>query len=345
MLPTEIKAIDELKAKLPEITKEALDTEEPYVLWNVPLDSTSTDERLNVLLCKFLRARELNVDNAATMLTNTLKWRKEFKTDDILDETFDQEVYGSLGYLHKHDREGRPVCYNLYGDIDQDKVFANPDTFIRWRVQLMEKGVRSIDLVKVDSMLQVHDYKGASMFGRSSNAKAATKEIIAIMQDNYPEYLSTKFFVNVPWWGSMIFQMVRPFLPEATVKKFVVCSSSEIFAGLTTLIDAENLPDRYLPVVATKEVQETPAQKVVVEEESQSVSGDKTSEPTAFSSKVQEDDKEEKEEVKEPDTSKVDVPTKDITESQLDIEVLPTGEPDEPLSSRKDEKKPANSID
>lgn len=53
----------------------------------------------------------------------------------------------------------------------------------------MEKCVQHIDFVHVDSMIVVHDYKGASMFGRTANAKAATKEIIKIMQDNYPEVL------------------------------------------------------------------------------------------------------------------------------------------------------------
>lgn len=65
----------------------------------------------------------------------------------------------------------------------------------------MEQSVQLIDFVNVDSMIQVHDYKGASMFGRSANAKAATKEIIKVLQDNYPEFLAVKFFVNVPWWG------------------------------------------------------------------------------------------------------------------------------------------------
>ena len=67
--------------------------------------------------------------------------------------------------------------------------------FIRWRVQLMEKGVKLVDFITVDSMVQVHDYKGASMFGRTANSKQATKEIIKIMQDNYPEFLvSFSFF-------------------------------------------------------------------------------------------------------------------------------------------------------
>lgn len=53
----------------------------------------------------------------------------------------------------------------------------------------MERGVELIDFVHTDSMVVIHDYKGASLFGRSQNAKTATKEIIKIMQDNYPEFL------------------------------------------------------------------------------------------------------------------------------------------------------------
>lgn len=60
----------------------------------------------------------------------------------------------------------------------------------------MEKGVKLVDFVNVDSMIQVHDYKGASMFGRTANAKAATKDIIKIMQDNYPEFLVKSLYLS-----------------------------------------------------------------------------------------------------------------------------------------------------
>lgn len=126
---------------------------------------------------------------ATQMLTDTLIWRKDFGADNLLDEAIDDSVLGSVSYIYRTDKEGRPVCYNFYGDIDQEKVFGDKDKFIRWRVQVMERGVQLIDFVNTDSMVVVHDYKNASLFGRSSNAKAATKEIIKIMQDNYPEFL------------------------------------------------------------------------------------------------------------------------------------------------------------
>jgi hypothetical protein len=53
----------------------------------------------------------------------------------------------------------------------------------------MEKGIEQLDFVDRDAMLQVHDYAGASMFGRTANAKEATNTIIKLMQDNYPEFL------------------------------------------------------------------------------------------------------------------------------------------------------------
>lgn len=159
------------------------------------------------------------------MLVNTLKWRKELNADTILDESFDTSVFtDQVGMLYKADKEGRPITYNFYGGLDQDKVFGEVNRFIRWRVQLMEKGVEQVDFINTDSMIQVHDYKGASMFGRTANTKEATGQIIKLMQDNYPEFLAVKVFCNVPKWGSVIFKVIRPLLPEATLKKFVICA-------------------------------------------------------------------------------------------------------------------------
>ncbi|EIE80941.1 hypothetical protein G6F46_010764 [Rhizopus delemar] len=263
----EKEAVSQLKASLPEITKCA-QVPENYQLWNIALDKESTDSRLDVLLVKFLRARNLDLVKATKMLTDTLIWRKDFKTDELLDETFDESLFSSVGYLYKTDKKGRPVCYNFYGDIDQEKVFADVNKFIRWRVQLMEKGIQQIDLVNVDSMIVIHDYKGASVLGRTQNAKTATKEIIKIMQDNYPEFLATKFFVNVPWWGSTIFKLVRPLLSEATVKKFVVCSNDELYSNLTKLIPEENLADTYRSYAPKKKnLQESELKETSVKEE------------------------------------------------------------------------------
>ena len=52
----EKEAVAQLKAELDDIL-EAAGIEEGYKLWDVPLNKTSEDERLDVILIKFLRAR------------------------------------------------------------------------------------------------------------------------------------------------------------------------------------------------------------------------------------------------------------------------------------------------
>ncbi|KAI8067438.1 CRAL-TRIO domain-containing protein [Thamnidium elegans] len=241
---TEKEAVAKLKAKLNEI-KTAANVPAHYALWEIELDQDSVDPKLDVLLVKFLRARDLDLTKASQMLIDSLIWRKDFGTDHLLDEIIDESVLGKVSYVYKTDKEGRPVCYNFYGDIDQEKVFGDVEKFIRWRVQVMERGVQLIDFVNTDSMVVVHDYNNASLFGRTQNAKAATKVIIKIMQDNYPEFLSVKYFVNVPSWGSIIFKLIRPLLSEATTKKFVVCSNNDVYPELTKRIDNQNLPVVY----------------------------------------------------------------------------------------------------
>ncbi|KAG0172108.1 Non-classical phosphatidylinositol transfer protein (PITP) [Apophysomyces sp. BC1034] len=357
----ETEAVDKLKALLPDVLKTAFQSEEPYVLWGVALDKESQDERLNVLLVKFLRARDLNVDTSAKMLTDTLVWRKEFKTDNILDESFDDTIFGKVGYMYQTDKEGRPVCYNFYGDLDQDKVFGDINIFIRWRVQLMEQGVKLVDLVQVDSMVQVHDYKGASMFGRTANAKAATKEIIKIMQDNYPEYLATKYFVNVPWWGSKIFKLIRPLLPEATFKKFVVCSNDELLETLTQSIEQVNLPEVYQPPKAKAvESVQVVEEKSVEPKKDTDVNPKEVKQNEELNNNEESENKEEQEEISPAPVTEefievieeIEESKPEVVEVQKDKTVAPEDEiieitaveDEEVKGSKKAEKKPANDV-
>lgn len=54
---TESVAVQQMKDDLPAILTEAFGTSDVYRLWGVPLDKDSNDERIKVVLIKFLRAR------------------------------------------------------------------------------------------------------------------------------------------------------------------------------------------------------------------------------------------------------------------------------------------------
>ncbi|KAI0369848.1 CRAL/TRIO domain-containing protein [Pilatotrama ljubarskyi] len=247
----EWKAVKELRSKLPEIFSKAYPDASPaptsVTLWGVTL-STTPDAKASVVLAKFARARELNVAQAAEMLVATLRWRDEFKIDEVVKEEFDQDVFGRLGKVFGKDKEGRPVTYNLYGAVkDMKAVFGDVQRFIRWRVQFMEESIKLLDFETVDQMVQIHDYEGVSMTQRDANQKAAAKEATSIFQNHYPEFLSRKFFINVPTLLTWIFWLFKPLISANTLSKMSVVGSGAktIGAELSQVIDPKELPKRY----------------------------------------------------------------------------------------------------
>ena len=43
------------------------------------------------------------------MMISTLKWREEFKIDDLDTEEFPQDLFGSVTRVFGKDKDGRPV--------------------------------------------------------------------------------------------------------------------------------------------------------------------------------------------------------------------------------------------
>ncbi|OCH87799.1 CRAL/TRIO domain-containing protein [Obba rivulosa] len=244
-------ALRELRAQLPDVFADAFPDRPkpvaPVTIWGVTIDAASPrDARVSVVLMKFLRARDLDVPAARTMLTETLRWRDAFKIDEVVKASYDEKTFGNIGKIFGHDKEGRPVVYNLYGE--NKHAFDDVDVFIRWRIAFMEKSIGELDFETRDQTLQIHDYGGVSvLFGRNANQKAAAAQATQIFRDYYPEFLSNKFFVNMPSVLSWVFWIFKSILPAKTLAKMNMVGSgrSTIAAALLPYIDASQLPKRY----------------------------------------------------------------------------------------------------
>ncbi|GIL57747.1 hypothetical protein Vafri_12894 [Volvox africanus] len=202
-----------------------------------------------VVLLKFLRARQFNVQAAVTMLVNCLKWRRDFDVAGLASEMFPPQL-AAAGQLSGRDRAGNPVTYNYYGsELDLGSVFGSPGgvaTFVRWRVKLMEQAVGLLDFEGgFEHVTQVHDYSGASMFGMNSQVKAASRQIIKLFQDNYPEMLSAKLFLNIPRVMEFVFGIFSAFCDAATRAKFVMASPARARSVLLQYIDPAQVPSRF----------------------------------------------------------------------------------------------------
>lgn len=167
---------------------------EEVSIWGVPL---LADERSDVILLKFLRAREFKVKEAFTMLKNTIRWRKEFGMEELMEEKLGDELE-KVVFMHGTDKEGHPVCYNIYGEFQNKdlyrKTFSDEEKrekFLRWRIQFLEKSIRKLDFNPggICTIVQVNDLN-KSPGPAKWELRQATKNALQLLQDNYPEFVA-----------------------------------------------------------------------------------------------------------------------------------------------------------
>ena len=167
---------------------------EEVSIWGVPL---LADERSDVILLKFLRARDFKVKDAFTMIKNTVRWRKEFGIDELVEQELGSDLE-KVAFMHGFDKEGHPVCYNVYGEFQNKELYQNAFSdeekrlrFLRWRIQFLERSIRKLDFKPggISTLVQVNDLK-SSPGPNKWELRQATKQALQLLQDNYPEFVA-----------------------------------------------------------------------------------------------------------------------------------------------------------
>ncbi|KAL5731528.1 hypothetical protein ACHQM5_004249 [Ranunculus cassubicifolius] len=253
---TEEKAAEEEKPKEIEAAEEKVEeieeVDNDISLWGVPLLPSKGAEGTDVVLLKFLRARDFRVNEALDMLANTLKWRKAYKCDSTVEEEMNPDL-SSVAFMDGVDREGHPICFNVYGAFQNNELYQKTfgteeqrQGFLRWRIQLMEKGIKKLDFSPggVSSLLQINDLKNTP--GPSKKElRTATKQAVALLQDNYPEFVARNIFINVPFWYYAFNAVLSPFLTTRTKSKFVFARPASVTETLLKYIPANEIPTKY----------------------------------------------------------------------------------------------------
>lgn len=180
------------------------------------------------LIYKLCKATNFNYQETVDRFVEIMKWRSKFNPlSAAFLESHNKELkdVGILTSYPTEESNKKVVTWNLYGQLVKKKhLFKDADKFIRYRIGLMERGLRLLNFTDDTNcfMTQVHDYKGVSVLRMDSDIKKCTKQVIAIFQQYYPELLFAKFFINVPTLLSWVYDLVRAFVDKETMKKFVV---------------------------------------------------------------------------------------------------------------------------
>lgn len=166
-------------------------------LWGVPLLPSKAHKGTDVVLRKFLKAKDFKVNEAFDMLQKTLVWRRENNVDGITDEDLGSEFGNNAGFLCGKDREGRPVCYHACEIFKDRRVYKKTfgsdntcDKYLRWRIQMIEKAVKKLCFREggVESILQVFDLRNTPMQG-TKELNSVSKKALILFQNYYPEII------------------------------------------------------------------------------------------------------------------------------------------------------------
>lgn len=229
--------------------KEAEVPPEEVFIWGIPLLG---DERSDTILLKFLRARDFKVKDAFTMIKNTVRWRNEFGIDALLEEDLGNDL-DKVVFMHGVDKEGHPVCYNVFGEFQNKELYHNcfsddekRTKFLKWRIQFLEKSIRKLDFSPsgICTIVQINDLKN-SPGPAKRDLRLATNQALHLLQDNYPEFVARQVFINVPWWYLAFNRMISPFLTQRTKSKFVFAGPSKSAETLFKYIAPEQVPVQY----------------------------------------------------------------------------------------------------
>ncbi|SCV01795.1 LAMI_0G13784g1_1 [Lachancea mirantina] len=228
----ERQVFEKVLKELPSIVEKCQGYDELYGYKLLP--GELYDEKVvEVLIYKFCKAYKFDHDQTVMTLSATLEWRRKFdpisaafreKHDDAL------EAVGVLTRDSDAPANLKVITWNLYGGLLKNKeVFSDAQKFLRYRIGLMERGLRLLDFADPtnNSMTQVHDYDGVSIWRMDPQIKKCTKEVINVFQSYYPELLHAKYFINVPSLLTWVYDVVKTFVSEETRKKFVVLNDGK----------------------------------------------------------------------------------------------------------------------
>ncbi|KHN09133.1 phosphatidylinositol transfer protein 3-like [Glycine soja] len=163
-------------------------------------------------ISRYLRARNWNVKKAAQMLKQSLKWRKEYKPQEIRwEEVAAVAEKGMLYRPNYSDKYGRPVIVMR----PCNKKSTPAQDMIKYFVYCMENAI--INLPPHEEQLAwLIDFQGVKM---SDVSFKTSRETVHILQEYYPKHLGLAMLYKAPRIFQPFFSMLRPFLETELYNK------------------------------------------------------------------------------------------------------------------------------
>ncbi|GMH03684.1 hypothetical protein Nepgr_005523 [Nepenthes gracilis] len=199
----------------------------------------SSKEADELMLRRFLRARDLHVEKGGGLFLRYLKWRREFVPNGcIVESEVPNEIAQDKVFLQGYDKQARPIVVILGARHFQNK---QPDEFKRFVVYLLDKICERIPAGQ-EKFAVIGDLQG---WGYSNIDIRGYLGVVSILQDYYPERLGKLFLIHVPRLFATVWKVVYPFIDKKTRTKIIFVEDKALISTLLRDIDEDQLPEKY----------------------------------------------------------------------------------------------------
>uniref|UniRef100_A0A7N0UN12 CRAL-TRIO domain-containing protein n=1 Tax=Kalanchoe fedtschenkoi TaxID=63787 RepID=A0A7N0UN12_KALFE len=239
----ENKADEEVKMQIENITllEDSDDLEKRNVLLMrklVELEEPSSKDEDDLMLRRFLRAREQDVERASKMFVKYVRWRKSFVPNGSINPT---DIPNELGqnkfFLQGTDKHGRPIGVILGCRHKKTSLLE----FKNYAVYSLDKMCGSLPK-GVEKFVCIADAEGWGYSNLDLRAYAAS---LSILQDCYPERLGKLYMVHVPYVFMAVWNLISRFIDNKTKTKIVFVDDKLLKRTLLEEIDENQLPKIY----------------------------------------------------------------------------------------------------
>ncbi|WCJ26715.1 Sec14p-like phosphatidylinositol transfer family protein [Euphorbia peplus] len=201
----------------------------------------------DLMIRRFLRARELDVDKASTMFLKYLSWKRSFMPNGPISASqIPTELAQNKLFMQGVDKKNHPIVV-VFG-AKHIPYKGNLDEFKRFVVFSLERICARMPPGQ-EKFMAIADIEG---WGYTHSDVRAYLAALSILQDCYPERLAKLFIVHVPYIFMTAWKVVYPFIDSKTKKKIVFVDNKKLSSTLLEDIEESQLPDIYggkLPLV------------------------------------------------------------------------------------------------
>ncbi|XP_059298084.1 patellin-4-like isoform X2 [Lycium ferocissimum] len=242
-------------------------------LWGVPLLPIKGNENTNtdIVLMNFLKAKDYGVYDSFKMLRKTLRWRREFRVNEIVDEKFSPELENLWYTDNGKDKEGRILCYNVFRNIKnkelEEEIWGRHNHHhecLRWRVHIIEKAIQQLEFKQgaVNSVLMITDL-GNSPGNSWREVRWINRKMMSLVHDLYPGLIYKNILINVPIWFSTVHALNLRMITQRSKNTFIFVKPSKVTETLLKYISPENLLAEYGGLKKEKDVEFSTDDKVL----------------------------------------------------------------------------------